>query len=280
MNVARAPRRPPTPAPDRYELYERAAQDPDMQARFLRALHPAPEGTPLTLGEDFCGAGALSRAWVARFGAHGARAICVDHDEEPLARLRADPSPAITIHHADVLKITDPVDILAVLNFSICEWKSRADLVRYLRHARSRLRPRGLLVLDLYGGENAFVMGESDQQLRGPRDRPLRYVWEQRKADPLTGRVVNAMHFFPAGAPPMRDAFVYRWRLWAVPEMRDALADAGFTAVAAYDRLAGAVDGDGRLYPTPVASPDDLDDDFVVYLVATAGGGAGPADEQ
>ncbi len=252
-------------APDRFELYERAAQSPAMQARFLRALHEAPPGAPLILGEDFCGAGAVSRAWVALAPKH--RAVCVDHDSDPLRRLRAFRPPRVAIRRADVMAVKDPVDILATLNFSICEWKTRGELVAYLRRARARLRPGGVFVMDIYGGERAFALGTSEVELRGG----VRYVWEQRAADPVTGRVVNAMHFrIGAHRAPrwLRDAFVYDWRLWSIPELRDALAEAGLPDIEIYDRLAEAIDGDGAALVRPVASGEDLDEDYVLYLAA------------
>jgi len=257
---------PATPL-DRYELYEQAAQSPEMQARFLRALHAAPPATPLILGEDFCAAGALSRAWVGVFP--GSSAVCVDHDPAPLARLRERAGDSITIIEGDVRDARAPADIIAALNFSICEWKKRVDLLDYLRGVRERLRPGGVFVADLYGGVDAFVTGESDLELRGG----TRYVWEQREADPLTGMVVNAMHFELPDGRRLRDAFVYHWRLWSAPELREAMLEAGFQSVEVYDRLGDAVDSDGRVYVRPVESPDELDENFVISLAARAPGG-------
>lgn len=253
---------------DRFDLYERAAQSPSMTARFLRALHAGTEGEPVTLGEDFSGAGAVSRAWLDLDPAH--RAVCVDHDAEPLARLRrfAGDNPALTIRHADVFDVRDPAGVIAVLNFSICELRERAALERYLAHARDRLTEQagaaGLLVLDLYGGVDAYTRGESDVQLRDG----VRYIWEQREADPRTGLVVNAMHLRPDAGSELRNAFVYHWRLWSIPELRDALTEAGFSRIAIYDRLGDAIDGAGRLYPKPIETPDELDENYVVFLAS------------
>lgn len=254
-------------APNRYELYEAAAQSPLMQAQFLAALvGERDDGT--NLGEDFCGSGAISRAWIEMHVNN--RAICVDHDAEPLARLRTlarDPA-RVRIHQRDVMDVDDACDVIVVLNFSICELHSRSALLSYLKHARRRLAdasPAGLFVLDIYGGVDAFALGESDIELRDG----VRYIWEQREADPLTGRVVNAMHFMTDHAE-LRDAFVYDWRLWSVPELREALAEAGFCDLAVYDRLGDAIDDEGRLYPRAIESADELDENFVVYVTARA----------
>ncbi len=261
----------PRASADIFDLYERAAQSPDMQARFLRALHGGRAGETVTLAEDFCGTGAVSRAWVALDPAH--RAVCADRDPEPIARLRerAAGDDRIIVLQSDVLDVNEPAGVIAVLNFSICEIHTRPALVRYLSHTRGRLVDEagapGALVLDIYGGIDAMCRGESEIELRGG----VRYVWEQREADPLTGMVENAMHFFPRGAKPIRDAFVYRWRLWSVPELRDALAEAGFARVAVYDRLGDAIDTDGAVHVEPIVDPGELDENYVVYLAARTG---------
>jgi hypothetical protein len=38
----------------------------------------------------------------------------------------------------------------------------------------------------------------------------------------------------------VEDAFVYRWRLWSAPELRDAMAEAGFEETGARAELFGA----------------------------------------
>lgn len=254
---------------DKYDLYERAAQWPRMQAAFLRALLPDDCEAPV-LGEDFSGTGGVARAWVRHVP--GAWAVCADHDPEPLQRCRD--IDRLTTRCQDVMAVNDKAHAIAVLNFSICEWLTRPQLLAYLRHARSRLEKDGVFVADLYGGEDAFAIGESDVEIREPEPgagalpEGVRYVWEQREADPLTARVVNAMHFqLPSGAW-LRDAFVYDWRLWSVPELREAMHEAGFARTEVYDRLGDAIDTDGRLYVRPVESPDELDENYIVFVAA------------
>lgn len=261
---------PTAPIPDRHELYERAVQSPAMQARFIRALHNAGAGQPIILGEDFSAAGAIARAFVEIHA--GSTAVCVDLDQQALDRLHEMQDPksagAITTRCADVFEARDPADIIAALNFSLCEIHTRDRLVRYLRHARTRLNPGGVLVADLYGGADAMAVGESEEELPGG----IRYTWEQREADPLTGRVVNAMHFQLPTGETYPDAFLYDWRLWTVPELRDAMTEAGFASTEVHDRLGGAIDESGAVHPLPVTDPDELDETFVVYVVARTAG--------
>lgn len=249
---------------DRYDLYEAAAQSPEQEAKFLRAVHGA---SPRALGEDFCGSGAVCRAWVDLDPS--LRAVCVDKDDDALDALRARATPEqaarMSVVRADVLHATEHVDVLCALNFPVGYWHTRRELVAYLRHARTRLTPGGVFVCDIYGGANAFVCGESDEELRGG----VRYTWEQREADPTTGRVVNAMHFTLPDGRELRDAFTYDWRLWSIPELRDAMDEAGFASTEVHDRLGDAVDADGNLHVRPVRG-DELDDTFVVYVVGRA----------
>lgn len=265
-----SPPHPPAapPLPPRYALYELAAQAPDQMARFLLAVH---RGRARTLREDFSGTGAICRAWAALVP--GGEAIAVDKDPEPLRALRG--IPGVRHVRADVLRADDRADIICAINFPVGYWHTRDALLTYLRHARARLNRRGVFVCDIYGGAHAFTTGTLDRALRGPAGERILYTWEQRAADPLTGRVTDAMHFrvTPPGrkrATVIKDAFVYDWRLWSIPELRDAMAEAGFRSTEVYDRLGDAIDGDGRVHVQPVRSPDELDEDYVVYIAARA----------
>ena len=245
----------------RHELYEAAAQSPDEQAQFLSAVsgHRA-----LALGEDFCGTGALSLAWARLSPQH--RAVATDLDDEPLALLRRRiEADTVTAVRGDVTDSTTPADLIAALNFSIGYFYDRPSLLRYLRAARARLGAGGVFVCDLYGGADQFALGESDMELRGG----ARYIWEQRDADPLTARVTNAMHFVTAEGRHLRDAFVYDWRLWSAPELRDAMLEAGFASVDVYDRLGDARAADGSVEVLPIHG-DELDENYVIYLAARA----------
>jgi len=274
----------------KYDLYELCAQAPDRDVRMLQAIHGR---NPKILGEDFSGGGAIAKRWAVLVP--GGKAVAVDMDPEPLERLRG--APGVKVICADVRTAVDPVDLIADLNFSLGEIHTRADLVAYFRHARSRLRTHGVFIADMYGGSDSYFTGVITERKKGPDGEKIEYDWEQRHADPLTGRVVNAMHFrvSPASGSggkaegggrggekvgstaggkakrpkpiEMRDAFVYKWRLWTIPELREALIEAGFASTQVYPRFAEAIDSDGALYVSPVASPDEVGDSFSVYIV-------------
>jgi len=104
-------------------------------------------------------------------------------------------------------------------------------------------------VCDTYAGPSSLRIGavERSHWIEGG-DRIL-YVWEQREFDPCTARAVNAMHFRVERdgeiVQSIEDAFVYRWRLWSVPELRDAMAEAGFAGTETASLLPAQDDSEG-----------------------------------
>jgi hypothetical protein len=248
--------------PTRFDLYELCVQAPAATVRFLRAVHRA---DPRVLREDFCGGGAVCVAWAR--GVPGGRAIGVDRDAAPLRRLRG--VPGVVPVRADVRAARHKADVITATNFPLGYWHERADLERYLRLTRGRLNAGGVFVADTYGGRHALSPGTLTDLHHLPDGTPVRYEWEQRSADPLTARVVNAIHFIVgegARARAIRDAFTYDWRLWTVPELREAYLEAGFLSVEVYDQQGGAIDHLGRLHVAP-AHAEELNDPWVVMVV-------------
>lgn len=250
---------------DRHDLYELCVQSPKHLVPLLIAIHG---GKPTVLGEDFAGTAALSCQWVKDIA--GGRAVAIDLDAEALTR--HGEHEQITRLVADVRTADEPVDVLFVGNFSIGYLHSRAELVSYLKRVRSRLNAGGVFVCDTYGGESAFLTGHVHRYHSLADGRRVRYTWEQRSADPLTGRVIDVLHFrVERGGiieDELRDAFVYDWRLWSVPELRDALTDAGFAQTDVYQKLPDAEDEDGQVYIEPVRDGEELEDSFIVLVAA------------
>jgi hypothetical protein len=78
---------------------------------------------------------------------------------------------------------------------------------------------------------------------------------------------VNFIHFeFPDGSR-MRRAFRYEWRLWSLPELRDLLAEAGFSASEVYWEGVDNKTGEGNDIFTHRENADD-DPAWVAYLIA------------
>ncbi len=253
--------------PTRFDLYELCAQSPRLMAAFLRAVHGV---EPAVLREDFSGGGAVCREWVGLI--RGGRAIAVDMDPEPLRRLAG--LRRVRRVCADVMACDEHADVISATNFAIGYWPTRRDLVKYLRRTRRRLRPGGIFACDTYGGATAFTTGTLVRERVTESGLRVRYIWEQRSANPLTGRVLDAMHFRVfRGTEVVLDlpgAFVYDWRLWSIVELREAMGEAGFSRTEVYAEIAEGVDTDGRTHVRPVKEPDELPESYVVQVVARA----------
>ena len=110
----------------------------------------------------------------------------------------------------------------------------RADLVAYLRAARAGLRTGGVLVLNALGGsgaERALVERTRKRGSSAPDGtwvKPFTYVWEQASFNAIDSRLLAWIHFEPRQGPRMLRAFTYDWRMWTLPELRDAVLEAGF----------------------------------------------------
>ena len=254
---------------DRHELYEQCVQSPEDVVRLLRTMHG---GEPLVLGEDFCGTAAVSREWVR--SVPGGRAIALDADAPVLAlareRAAREGRARIEFVLGDARTASDSIrhrcDVLFVGNFSIGELGARAELVAYLRHVRSRLAANGVLAFDLYGGASAQRTGQVERAHTLRDGRRARYVWEQASFDPRTGRVENALHFRVEDAGEIVEehlrAFVYRWRLWSLPELADALSEAGFAPIELWNEL--PIEGLAR----PIRSDSELSESWIACVSA------------
>jgi SAM-dependent methyltransferase len=265
------------------DLYERCVQNPQAAVKLLLGIHG---GGPRHLAEDFCGSGALSRAWLEMVARSTATAL--DLDPVPLQRLALlgrGAGQRLRIVHGDALATplerVQPVDhprpdVLFVGNFSIGEIHRRLDLVAYFKRCAVRLAAGGVMVCDTYGGPSAWRTGSVQRMVSmdGTGRVRIRYTWEQRSADPLTARVVCALHFRVVVSGEVvqerTDAFVYRWRLWSVPELREAMLEAGLRSAEVYGSLPDAQDNHGNYLAVPLRDGDDLDDDDG-YIVCVAG---------
>lgn len=267
---------PARPTPLAQDYYELCVQSPPHVVQLVRAIHG---DEPLALGEDFAGSGAVARAWVAQSDRHHAH--CVDLD--PVALSRCEGAPRVSTRVGDVLEETARADAIWVGNFSIGYRHDRPGLLAYLKHARARVHRGGVFVCDTYGGETAYTIGQVHRfhplperlSPDGTGGWRVRYTWEQREADPLTGLVTNAMHFRVERAgiivEEVLDAFVYHWRLWSVPELRDAMLEAGFAWTGVYGQLPEAVDDQGRPYIRPIEDAGEVDGSFIVCVAGRVG---------
>lgn len=248
---------------NKYDLYTLCVQDPPRYVRFLAAIHG---GKARVLRDDFAGPGAIALAW-ARSDTKR-RAVAVDADSVPLKKAK---QPRVKIEVTDVRRAHSAADIVTSLNFGVCELHTRPELMAYLKNARKTLKTGGVIVCDLYGGVTAVKKGSWNKEFRTQSGQRVVYTWEQVEVEPTTGMVRNQIHFALLNArgkvcETHRQAFEYDWRLWSIPELREAMFDAGFREVDVYDRIGSAMDGDGNLMVDPVDYDQPLDKSWVVYV--------------
>jgi SAM-dependent methyltransferase len=230
------------PLPDRHALYEVAVQGVDWDLDFLERVwrYRHPGRSPRLFREDFCSTAALATAWALR--GRDREAWAVDLDPEPLAwarehRLKYVREVAARVHlvHGDVRRARRPlVDVACALNFSWWVFHERADLVRYLRAARAGLKPGGVLVLNMFGGSTAErTLSERTRKRaeNGPDGEMLpgfTYIWEHARYNAADRRLLAYIHFELRDGRKIRKAFTYDWRMYTLPELRDAAIEAGF----------------------------------------------------
>jgi SAM-dependent methyltransferase len=145
---------------DKYAYYRRAVQAPDVDCEFLSDTYKELRGSrPRVLREDFCGTFAVCCEWVKMHREN--RAIGVDLDPEPLeygrvhnlTELKPAQQDRVMVVNGSVLTAQPPkVDVITALNFSYYLFKSRLLLRRYFMRARRGLKPRGLFIIDCFGG--------------------------------------------------------------------------------------------------------------------------------
>jgi SAM-dependent methyltransferase len=255
---------------DRHDLYQKSVQDVGWEVGFLeRIFHDLRGRAPLSMREDFCGTALAACEWVRRNPRHTAVGVDLDAEvlawgrEHNLARLTPEASKRIELLQQDVLKVrTQPVDMLLAFNFSYWIFKERATLKRYFRRARESLAEDGLFLLDAYGGSDAYLeMRERDDLGR------FTYIWDQADYDPVSSHTTCHIHFaFPDGSR-LSQAFTYHWRLWTLPELRELLLEAGFSAVSVYLEETDSETGEGT-GEFALVERGEADPAWIAYLVA------------
>lgn len=254
---------------DIHELYEQSVQAVDVEIDFLDETFRELRGrAPLSFREDFCGTASAACEWVRR--GEDRTAIGVDIDATVLdwgrrnrvSRLPEQARSRVKLLNDDVRTVTtDPVDVVAASNFSYYCFKTRDEMRGYFARVREALNPDGLYVLDVFGGPDAW-----EEQKEKTKHDGFTYIWEQAEFEPVTNRLVCYIHFkFPDGSK-LKRAFAYEWRLWTMPELRELLAEAGFSKIRTYWEGTGEDgEGDGIYKEHPTGEPDLA---WIAYIIA------------
>lgn len=232
---------------DKHLLYEEAVQTPETDLDIIEKIYRKKRGRAFrSLREDFCGTAVLACAWVSRRPENTAMGVdlhapTLEWGRRNHVRRLGSAGERVNLVCGDVLSVHRPkVDVAVALNFSYQVFKDRETLGRYFRNVHRSLAPDGIFVLDSFGGTDAMGTIEEERangaiiRADGRRVPRFVYIWEQAFFNPIDHRIVCKIHFrFPDGSE-WRDAFVYDWRLWMLPELHELLRDAGFRAVEVY----------------------------------------------
>ena len=267
----------PRPPPNKYLLYEAAVQSPDQTVDLFNQVYFDLFKRPArTLREDFCGTFLVCCEWVQSHPRN--LAVGVDLCAEPLeygrrvhlTKLRPGERKRVRLLQQNVLSITSPkADLQVAGNFSFYVFKQRRELLRYCTSARKSLASNGALVLEMVGGPGLTGTHTESKTCEAIGAGRFKYTWERQAFDPVTQGARFAIHFKRSDGQSLRNAFTYDWRVWTVPEVREALLDAGFdrTCVYWYETSADEVVG----YRYRQLEKADNDHAWLAYVVGVKG---------
>ena len=254
---------------DRHELYEASVQDAEAEVEFLEETFQAIRNRPARiLREDFCGTANVACEWVKRHDDNTAFGVDIEPRvldwgrEQHYAALPEPAQNRVELIEGDVtLAKTPAADIVVALNFSYMIFKTREKLRDYFSHLRTNLNSEGIFVIDVFGGSEAIEEMRERRKCEG-----FTYVWDQAEYDPISANITCHIHFEFPDRSKLDKAFTYHWRLWNLPELRELLAEAGFTKSAVYwqgEDEDGEGDGEFEL-----VTEGDADPAWICYIVA------------
>lgn len=256
---------------DKYKLYQLAVQSPETDTRFLRKIYKQLRGEKgLHFREDFCGTGALSAAWLNLHPDHSAEGFDIDPLPIEWGKVNNfhDVDNAQQRMHWQLKDVCEksqtPPDVRCAQNFSYCVFKTRDALYQYFKSCYDDLNDKGIFVLDSHGGPESIQDMEEEREIDG---HDFTYIWDQDFFSPVTHEAIRKIHFKLANGKMLKNAFVYDWRIWTLPEMLEMLYDIGFEKVICYWE---GVDSDGEsgngIFKPTQKGTNDLS--WVAYLVA------------
>ena len=254
---------------DVHALYQASVQCAEAEIDFVDDTYLAlRKRRARILREDFCGTAAVACEWVRRRSTNRAIGVDLDldvqawgrkHNVEPLGRAASK----VQLINKNVMTLApDPVDVVLAMNFSYWTFRDRATLRRYFRRAHLALVADGLMILDAFGGSDAYRELRERSELDG-----FTYIWDQASFDPINAEIRCHIHFsFPDGSRINR-AFSYHWRLWTIPEIRELLLEAGFAKVLVFWQGTDEETNEGNGVFEAVEK-GDADPAWIAYLVA------------
>jgi len=260
---------------DRHSLYQQSVQDVEAEIDFVEQTWSELRNRPaIFLREDFCGTANTACEWVIRDDSHHAVGIDLDRDVLDwgrlynFAKLDDEQLERIELLNEDVVH-TRPglADIILAMNFSYYLFLERDDMREYFASVLDGLVSDGILFLDAYGGYEAPMVLTEPRECQDEDGNDFTYIWEQAEFNPIDSCMTCHIHFEFPDKSRMEKAFIYRWRLWTLPEIREMLYEAGFSKVDIYWEGTDEKnnEGNGIYMPSEIG---DADPGWVCYIVA------------
>lgn len=262
---------------DRHLLYQQSVQDVAAEIDFVEQTWSELRRRPARLlREDFCGTANTCCEWVSRDADHCAIGVDLDPDVlewgslHNLTKLTQEQAEHVELVQANVLHARpDLVDIILAMNFSYYLFSKRHDLREYFENVLDGLVSDGILFLDAYGGFEAPMVLTESRECQDADGQKFTYLWDQASFNPIDSCMTCHIHFeFPDGSR-LDKAFIYHWRLWTLPEIREILYEAGFSEVDIYWEGTDEDKNEGNGIYTP-SETGDADPGWVCYIVAQA----------
>ena len=266
---------------DKHRLYELSVQGPEEDSRFFARHFKRCTGRPMRrFREDFCGTAILSCHVVKNHRENHALGIDLDARTlgwgrvHNLSQLTEHQRDRVTLVKANVLDVRHPrSDVIVALNFSYCVFKTRPELLEYVQNAHRSLAEGGMFLVDAWGGSETQVEQTEEREIdvdEDDKDAPtFTYVWDQADFDPVSYSTTCKIHFEFEDGTRMKNAFVYEWRLWTLPELREIFEEAGFRDIhvlwEATDRE--TMEGNGVFRKVARGDPDPA---WIAYVAGLA----------
>lgn len=265
---------------EKYKLYEAAVQDAHQQVGVADQVYRENfQAEPLVLKEDFSGTSWISSEWVKKGDKRVSLALDIEQETLDAAevlhrqKLSEDQQARMELMNQDVLKpTTKKADVIVACNFSYFIFHERKVLLEYFKTALQSLKKDGVFLLETAGGhgfvEAPFRERRTIKHSGGKKKgkKWFRYTWHQRSFDPMFGKALYSIHFDMPNGKKHKDAFVYDWRIWTLPEVRDALLEVGFDDVQVYWEEEEPDDEGYPIY-TKREKGDDSFETWIVYVV-------------
>jgi hypothetical protein len=224
---------------DRHALYLVSVQDPLSEVERISKLYSELfHKDALSLREDFAGTFALSCCWVQSDEKRSAIAIELDRsildygEKNYWVNLEDDQKKRLCFYHKNSISTSAPVDICVAFNFSYCLLHQRSELVEYFKKVYESLNREGILILDAFGGSESEVENV-EQRVIDNSDylAPFTFEFVLERFNPVNRMANYYINFHYHDGVSLERAFEYHFRMWSLPELSDALREAGFSDV-------------------------------------------------